>query len=74
MIGGPETMFGYLSVWHWAVFIAFVLAVAYPIGRILSRIGFSPLWSVLAFIPFVNLLALWVVALTPWPRDRDETA
>lgn len=65
-------MFGYGSPWHWIFFVVFVLAVAYPIGRILKRLGFSPLWSLLAFIPLVNLLALWVVALTEWPVDRGE--
>jgi hypothetical protein len=47
-----------------------IAVVAYPIGRILGRIGFSPFWSIVAFIPFVNLIALWVLAFIDW---RDAT-
>ena len=66
MYGWSDTMvFGPV---HWLFFIALVMAVLYPIGRILSRIGFSPLWSVLVFAPLVNLVALWVVASIDWPK------
>jgi hypothetical protein len=56
------------SVWHWTIFVISVALVLYPVGRILGRLGFSPFWSILALIPLVNLVALWVVALSPWPR------
>ncbi len=57
---------------HWLFFIVVVAAVLYPIGRILSRIGFSPLWSVLVFAPLVNLVALWVLASIDWLEQRDR--
>ena len=70
MYGWSDTMvFGPI---HWFLFIALVVAVLYPIGRILSRIGFSPLWSVLVFAPLVNLVALWVVASIDWPKQKDR--
>ena len=70
MYGWSDTMvFGPV---HWLFFIALVAAVLYPIGRILSRIGFSPLWSVLVFAPLVNLVALWVLASTDWPEQKDR--
>lgn len=68
MYGWSDTMvFGPV---HWLFFIVVVAAVLYPIGRILSRIGFSQLWSVLVFVPFVNLAALWVLAFIDWPEHR----
>ena len=70
MMGGSDMFMGYWSAWHWIVFAAFAALVLYPTGRILSRIGFSPFWSVVAFIPFANLAGLWFVALTAWPRDK----
>ena len=73
-MGAPEMMFGYWSAWHWLVFAVFAGIVAYPVGRRLNRIGFSPLWSILAFVPIVNLVALWIVALVAWPRDRRDSA
>jgi hypothetical protein len=70
MYGWSDTMvFGPV---HWLFFIVVVAAVLYPIGRILSRIGFSPLWSVLVFVPFVNLVALWILAFIDWPEQGDR--
>ncbi|MGT2467630.1 hypothetical protein ACVOMV_26350 (plasmid) [Mesorhizobium atlanticum] len=59
-------MTGY-GLGHWAVFAVMIAVLLYPIGRILSRIGLSPLWSVLAVIPVVNLIGLWVLAFADWP-------
>lgn len=56
---------------HWLFFAAIVAVVVYPIGRILRRIGFSPLWSVLVFVPILNLLALWIVAMADWPKQAN---
>ncbi len=53
---------------HWIVFIVTVVVIVYPLGRILGRIGLSPFWSILAFVPVVNLVALWVLAYTAWPK------
>jgi hypothetical protein len=42
-------------------------------GRILNRIGFSPLWAILMFIPLLNLIGLWILAFSEWPGgSRDE--
>ncbi|RTM14253.1 MAG: hypothetical protein EKK33_07435 [Bradyrhizobiaceae bacterium] len=60
-------MYGY-GPFHWFWFIVLIAVVVYPAGRILSRIGFSPLWSILMFVPVINLIALWILAFTEWPR------
>jgi predicted PurR-regulated permease PerM len=52
---------------HWVFFAVMVAVVLYPVGRILRRLGLSPFWSVLALIPFVNLISLWVLAFSEWP-------
>ena len=41
--------------------------VLIPVALILRRAGFSRLWCVLWAIPVVNIIALWVFALVPWP-------
>lgn len=71
MMGDWTGMAGY-GVIHWIVFVLVVAAILYPIGRILGRIGFSPFWSILAFIPLVNLIALWILALSDWPDKHDR--
>ncbi len=45
----------------------------YPIGRILARLGYSPFWSILAFVPDRKSGGLWIVALGEWPADEANT-
>jgi hypothetical protein len=56
--------------WGLIVLLVWVLLVGFPIGRILSRIGWSPWLAILAFIPLVNLIALWILATSKWPIER----
>jgi hypothetical protein len=46
--------------------MAFV--VIWPASTICRRLGFSPWLGVLAIFPLANLLLLWFVALSRWPR------
>jgi hypothetical protein len=41
--------------------------VLYPLWRILRRTGHSGWWSLLVFIPLVNLCSLWLLAFVRWP-------
>jgi hypothetical protein len=66
-------MHGYSSL-HWFWFIVMIAVVVYPVGHILNRLGFSPLWSILIFIPLVNLIALWILAFTEWPAAGETRA
>ncbi len=59
-----ETMWmGGWGVTHWVMMIALLALILYPVGLILRRLGYSPLWAALAFVPVVNLIGLWIVAL-----------
>ena len=63
-------MMGYWAgtgVGHWIVFAVFAAILLYPLGRILGRLGLSPFWSVLAFVPLANLIGLWLLAFIRWP-------
>ena len=71
MYEGGIAMMGAWSALHWVMFVVLAVAVLYPIGRTLSRIGFSPFWSILAFIPLANIIGLWIIALAAWPRGRE---
>ena len=62
---------GAYGPFHWLLFAAIVAAIVYPIGRILRRIGYSPLWSVLVFVPILNVLGLWILALADWPKQSS---
>jgi len=61
-----------MSLMHWLV-VAIILAVLLvPVARILRRAGFSPWWCILAVIPLLGLIGLWVFAFVPWPSIPES--
>jgi len=46
--------------------IVAVIAVI-PIWKIVAKAGYSGAWSLLMFVPLVNLIMLWVFAFSTWP-------
>ena len=55
---------------HWIILLAVLAIVGYPVGRILGRLGFSPWWALLWFVPLANLVGLWVLAFSRWRPER----
>lgn len=51
------------GITHWVMMVALLALIIYPVGLILRRLGYSPLWAGLVFVPVVNLIGLWIVAL-----------
>ena len=45
----------------------------FPIWRILSRLGLGGAWSLLAIIPLLNIIMLWVLAFTSWPIEKRNS-
>lgn len=66
-------MMGHYSFAHAAFTVAVSLAILWPLFRILRRTGHSGWWSLLALVPFANLVGLWVFAYARWPA-LDGTA
>ena len=64
---------GSLSILHWLIVIFFIVVLGIPIARILTRIGYSKWWTIVYFIPFVNIVGLWILAYSRWPAvDRTR--
>jgi hypothetical protein len=60
------------SLAHWITFVVMALVLLCPVGRILTRIGFSPVWAVLVLVPLFDLIGLWLLAFVEWPsRSRS---
>jgi hypothetical protein len=57
--------------WHWIMAaimpILMFLLVGIPVANVLHRAGRSRWWTILAFIPFMNVIGLWVFAFARWP-------
>ena len=65
---------GSVSIYHWLIIIFFVVVLSIPIARILTRIGYSKWWTIAYFIPFVNIVGIWILAYSRWPAvDRTGT-
>ena len=62
-IGMPELM----------VLVLLGISVVWPAATICRRLGFSPWLGVLAAVPLANVILLWFVALSRWPRDGVQT-
>jgi uncharacterized membrane protein YoaK (UPF0700 family) len=65
------------SNWHWVMDIVmpllFIVIVGVPVANVLHRAGRSRWWTIVAFIPLLNLIGLWVFAFTRWPQvDRPS--
>ena len=58
---------GTFSVVHWLIVLIVLGVFVYPLVRIIRRMGFSGWWAVLAFLPILNVIGLWFLALQPWP-------
>jgi hypothetical protein len=59
------------SSWHWVMAIVmpllFIVIIGVPVANILHKAGRSRWWTILAFIPLLNLVGFWVFAFTRWP-------
>ena len=57
-----------MSLIRWLVLAGvFYTLTIVPVARIMRRAGRSSYWSILALIPVVSFIGLWVFAFTRWP-------
>ena len=49
--------------------IVTMVAALYPIIRILDRMGFPKRNVILYYLPLVNVIFIWRLALQPWPIE-----
>ena len=64
--------------WHWAMppimLLLLIVIFGLPIARILHRSGRSRWWTIVAFLPLLNLIGLWMFAFARWPKlDRPPS-
>ncbi len=54
---------------RWIAILSLLQLVAF--WKILGRMGYPPWLAIMASLPLVNLIVLYYVALTPWPREQQ---
>ena len=63
---------GSFSIWHWSIILLYVAVFVVPCWRIVSKAGFPGALSLLALVPLVNVILLWVFAFVRWPNERPS--
>ena len=62
---------GLPAEWQWVVAavmpLLLIALVAVPVAQVMHRAGHSRWWTILAFVPLLNLIGLWVFAFARWP-------
>jgi hypothetical protein len=56
------------------LFAAVIVISAAAIVRILQRAGHSGWWTLIAFVPVLNIVALWYFGFGPWPALNSKIA
>jgi uncharacterized membrane protein YhaH (DUF805 family) len=64
---------GGLSIFHWLIVIAVAAIWIIPAIKIIQKAGYSGWWVLLAFVPLVNIIMLWVFAFADWPNVAKRT-
>ena len=63
-----------VSPWHLMILLVIPAALlGFPVAKILQRLGISRWWTILIFVPLLNLVGLWALAFVRWPKlDQDS--
>ncbi|MFT0547836.1 hypothetical protein ACMHYO_16095 [Allopusillimonas ginsengisoli] len=51
-------------------FLGYLVLIVVPVAMIIGKAGYSRWWAILAFVPLINLIALWLFAFARWPAIR----
>jgi hypothetical protein len=50
--------------------MAFLIFILFPTWRIVTKAGYNGAWALIGLVPVVNIIMLWVFALSTWPNER----
>ena len=68
LLGIPMFMPAFLPVFG----VCSTILIAIPLCLILQKAGYSPWLGLLALIPFVGVIILWVLAFSDWPAVKKN--
>lgn len=54
------------------VAIIFAIVIIFPYVRIIQKAGYSGWWVLVGVVPIVNIIMIYVFALSEWPALRDK--
>ena len=62
-----------MGIWNLLVVLVYIALIVVPCAKILGKAGYSGWWALLALIPLINVIALWIFAFSSWPRWPQAT-
>jgi uncharacterized membrane protein YhaH (DUF805 family) len=62
-----------ISVWQILIVAIFLVVYIWLPVRILHRAGYSGWWVILAVIPLVNIIMVWIFAFSTWPATQPSS-
>ena len=63
---------GSISIWHWIIVIIYLFVFMFPTAKILQKAGYSAWWCVVAVVPLLNLVMLWVFTFASSPNLPEK--
>lgn len=63
-------MFGSLGLPELLVVLFVAVLIIWPATRICAKAGYTPWLGVAIVIPIANVLLLWFLALSDWPKHK----
>jgi hypothetical protein len=54
--------------------VIWFVVLGVPVMKILNKAGFSRVWVLLAFVPLLNIIFLWIFAFVRWPTRVGNVA
>ena len=63
---------GGLSVFHFILVIVVLVLYFVPIVKVLQKAGYSGWWSLIVFVPLVNIIMFYVFAFANLPVLRND--
>ena len=64
---------GGISYWQILIILIMLglcLAWTLLLARIVGKAGFNKWWSVITFVPILNVIFIWVFAFSEWPVQK----
>ena len=63
---------GGISIWQLIILTFVVLIPTIIFIPVVKKAGYSRWWAILAGLPVIALVALWLFAFSNWPAERNS--
>jgi hypothetical protein len=63
-------IFEFVGTSELAILAIYGLILVVPLWRICVKAGFPGWYSLIVYVPLLNLIALWILAFARWPNQK----